>query len=869
MNAATELRLGDIACAQVLTIAPEAPLKEAIARLAAHRVSSLVVAEGLRPLGILTEQDVLRLGSQGLPDEALTVSSVMSHALVTAGRDLDFSAAQLLMSNRGIRHLVIVDDDGNLCGVVSETDFRRHFGHELYEAIQNLHSVTVSGTTLLTAGQPLIDALQLMDSQGSDHVVIGDDGQAEGILTERDVPRLLADRVNPTLVSLRDVMSRPLQTIPVSASVAEAAQRMERARVRHLVVVDNDGRMLGVVSQHRMLERLGAILMEESRLALESQLSMILEAIDVGVWEFDHRRQVLRRSQGLINVLRMPPTLNEEPLAQALKRVHPDDRAMVAAAFQEQLMGTEAGFVIDYRVAVGDGEIRWMAVRGRVIERDANGAPLRSAGAVVDIEPRKHSENQLRESEARFRGLIENLPLPLAYANGEGEFVFLNRHFKTLFGYGPSDVPSLDAWWALAYPDPDYRRWVIENWNEALNAARQQGGVIRPVEYRVRCANGKERDVEISGLTLGEDYLATLNDVTERRREQTLLQFSNLILQRISTGASLDEVLNFIVMQIEAVLPQTLCSVLLLDESGQRLCRGAGPSLPEAWNTMLDGLPIGPKVGACGAAASLGEPVFAGDIGSDPNWTRVREMALGFGLAACWSSPIMASSDKVLGTFAVYWSQPRAEPDEAAQVYVRAATALVAIAIENHRQASELRIIQEGLLRAEAIGGLGSWSLDLASGKMRWSDQLFRLLGEVPGDVRLTEADTLRCIHPDDQALVAQMFASMRKGKVPEAVVHRRHPDRGPLCYLLPSFLPRYTPDGTLFAFEGTLHDVTLTQLNEDRLRARLEELRRWQQVTLGREGRVLELKREVNALLARLGEAPRYSSVADGEVSS
>ena len=48
-------------------------------------------------------------------------------------------------------------------------------------------------------------------------------------------------------------------------------------------------------------------------------------------------------------------------------------------------------------------------------------------------------------------------------------------------------------------------------------------------------------------------------------------------------------------------------------------------------------------------------------------------------------------------------------------------------------------------------------------------------------------------------------------------------------------------------------------------LRSRIDELRRWQQATLGREGRVMELKREVNALLAQLGEAPRYESVAGG----
>ena len=232
--------------------------------------------------------------------------------------------------------------------------------------------------------------------------------------------------------------------------------------------------------------------------------------------------------------------------------------------------------------------------------------------------------------------------------------------------------------------------------------------------------------------------LSDISSADNLQQEQALLEFSNTILQHISKAAPLVEVLNFIARGIEAVEPEMLCSVLLLDESGRYLLRGAAPSLPQEYNTALDGVEIGLSVGSCGTAAYRGEAVFVADIANDPLWVNFKELALGHGLAACWSSPIFSSQGKVLGTFAVYWPTPQQEVSSLARRYVETATRLAGIAIESAQR--------------EAV-----------------------LLGQ-------------------------------------------------------------------------------------------LEELRRWQQLTLGREGRVLSLKREVNGLLARLGEGPRYGIVSGEE---
>jgi GAF domain-containing protein len=91
-------------------------------------------------------------------------------------------------------------------------------------------------------------------------------------------------------------------------------------------------------------------------------------------------------------------------------------------------------------------------------------------------------------------------------------------------------------------------------------------------------------------------------------------------------------------------------SILILDEQGRHLLHGAGPSLPDAYNAAIDGIEIGPEVGSCGTAAFHDRTVSVFDIANNPLWANFKDLALQYGLRACWSTPIHGSDGKVLGT---------------------------------------------------------------------------------------------------------------------------------------------------------------------------------------------------------------------------
>lgn len=166
-----------------------------------------------------------------------------------------------------------------------------------------------------------------------------------------------------------------------------------------------------------------------------------------------------------------------------------------------------------------------------------------------------------------------------------------------------------------------------------------------------------------------------------------MLGLRNIILEMIAKGADLKATIDHLCLEIETLAPDVICSVLTVDRDGL-LHPLAAPGLPEEYCAGLDGLMIGPDIGSCGSAAYLREPVVVTDIASDARWTDFRDAALRHGLRACWSTPIFGETGRVIGTFALYWREPRA-PSKDEDAIVDACIHLCAIALDRHERVVE------------------------------------------------------------------------------------------------------------------------------------------------------------------------------------
>jgi diguanylate cyclase (GGDEF)-like protein len=121
------------------------------------------------------------------------------------------------------------------------------------------------------------------------------------------------------------------------------------------------------------------------------------------------------------------------------------------------------------------------------------------------------------------------------------------------------------------------------------------------------------------------------------RSSAALQRLQGEILEAVARGEPLLRVADLLCRRVEALAPDVVCSVLVVDAQG-RVHSLAAPSLPEPYSHSLDGMSIGPVAGSCGTAAWRGEPVEVIDIESDPLWADYRDLALPLGLRACWSA---------------------------------------------------------------------------------------------------------------------------------------------------------------------------------------------------------------------------------------
>lgn len=216
--------------------------------------------------------------------------------------------------------------------------------------------------------------------------------------------------------------------------------------------------------------------------------------------------------------------------------IAPDFRQIVRENF-EQALASNSRFDMEYQIIrQNDGAKRWIWTQGQ-FSHDAQGKPVTLSGSVIDITERKRAEEAARENEAVFRSIIELSPVPYALNDEHGNIVYLNHAFVSLFGYTNADIPTLERWWPLAYPDPEYRRYVAHGWQARLDEARRSGNAFEVMELEITCKDGSRRTVLASAGKLGKSYeglhLVILYDISDRKASELQIKMQESFLNSV------------------------------------------------------------------------------------------------------------------------------------------------------------------------------------------------------------------------------------------------------------------------------------------------------------------------------------------------
>src|SRR6267378_1911289 len=342
-------------------------------------------------------------------------------------------------------------------------------------------------------------------------------------------------------------------------------------------------------------------------------------------------------------------------------------------------------------------------------------------------------------------------------------------------------------------------------------------------------------------LSLGSDAIRQITtgevamQVIDHKQVESLLAAERRTLEMIACGASLTDVLEDLCDTIDDQAPEIISSILLMDPNGEQLWPAAGRRVPEGWVRTITPLPIGPGMGSCGTAAFMKKPVIISDIASDPPWSDITapdytEIALSYGLRAAWSQPLISKDNELLGTFAIYYREPR-QPSDSDLKLIEGAANIAVIAIKGERSQTALKNAFEEIKQSEArlrkiidtIPTLAWCGLPDASKEFfnkRWHDYTGLSSEEASGwGWKVT-------IHPDDlEKLMDRSFKFIASEEPGEVEARMRRFD-GEYRWFLFRAEPLRDEHGNVVNWYGTNTDIEDRKRAEEKLRQDEMELR-------------------------------------------
>lgn len=486
--------------------------------------SSYVLCRDDRHLaGIFTERDLVHAIATGIDLAHTPLSALMVREVITLqDSELDdlFYVLRLIRQHH-IRHLPIVDANQNIVGIVTPQSIRDTLQPGDLLRHRRIHEVMV--TEVITA--PPDASLQTIVHQMATHRVscvvivepsfsgidrLSDDlpdrlpdspvrelssdsspvqiyprlrqhlQQPLGLITERDILRLQVMGVDFTTVAAESVMTTPVQVITPQESLWSAHQLMKAGLIRRLVVVDEAGGVVGIVTQTSILQMLDPLevysvlqslqqAVDEQNAALhreiqqrqqltealaasearsrqaETKLEQILNTVDAAIFNFrlfpDGSITIDYVSEGCKQLLGYAPSELMPSSSLWLSRVHPDDLHTV---LQPTFAAIQAGQIShtkqEFRFFHQDGTLRWLSASIST-QWDSTEHCWRVTVVDTDITDHKQAISDLHTSESRFRAIFEQAAVGINQADVlSGRFIHVNQWFCDLLGYTEAEL---------------------------------------------------------------------------------------------------------------------------------------------------------------------------------------------------------------------------------------------------------------------------------------------------------------------------------------------------------------------------------------------------------------------------------------------
>jgi PAS domain S-box-containing protein len=372
------------------------------------------------------------------------------------------------------------------------------------------------------------------------------------------------------------------------------------------------------------------------------------------------------------------------------KAIHPED----LTAFLESWRAIpRSGVVkeIDARLRRADGEYRWFVFRPTVMED----VPGRGRWCWLGL----HTDERI-ETDARMRRFFDALPWQAGFLDKAGVLEFTNAQSLQDFGMTKKE---LEEWSrsGIIHAD-DLKR------NAESLATKMASGELWDHEIRLRYPNGTYRWTRSRCVPVRDAqgnvvrHVTFQIDIDDLKRAENLLAAEVEVLERVARGEPLSQVLDALGRQVEQLCNDCFCSILLVSPDHQHFEVGAGPSLPDNFNDLLDRRGFDHD-GCDPYSLALLEKhrIVSADLTNDPRWAGSAWLAMmeSYGYASCCSLPILSGSGEASGIIAIYRRKP-VNPTTQEQDLMDRFAKIASIAIERTRAEAASKIAEESLSQA-------------------------------------------------------------------------------------------------------------------------------------------------------------------------
>lgn len=473
----------------------------------------------------------------------------------------------------------------------------------------------------------------------------------------------------------RPALQRSLQALLEQhkpMAVSARLQRPEQQQTAWLMLrgeADANGQILGTVQDISTQKRDESALRES-----EQRFRQLFEQTPrIAVQGYDRERRVIYWNQASAQLYGYSL---QEAMGQRLEEliIPPAARSKVVSAINRWLLGGPPIAAAEMQLQRKDGSMVWVYSTQSMLNNSRDQLELYCID--IDLSEQKQINLELQSSEERYRELVEQLSHVIVQTDTSGHLIFLNPAWEKLSGYagyeclGRPLAQFLDSAGAASF-------------NQQLSAIDNGQQIDLRGEFRLLTRQGQLRwiDIQLNHSPSNNLLNGSLHDIHDRHQLQQLQHARNAVLDELLARLPLANILNGISRRLQDLNPLMRVSIMLLDEQRQCLDLVAAPSLPEPYRQAIDGLPAQLELGSCGHAACSGELVIAQDLATHPYWQAFRTQALAAGLHACWSLPFKDENARVLGTFGIYYEQPK-RPSQADIALVTEFTRLASLAVQ-------------------------------------------------------------------------------------------------------------------------------------------------------------------------------------------